>query len=178
MNKKELIKKYEASLKDHSPFNETVSYTLIVSHFLDELKRLDEPEKVKVSEEEAKFLKTFDFNHESDVTTALYRISRTGWGYYLTDNDSVELKDLTKGFRDLENRKRLIKAVLDGYEVEKEPKYTVKFKATNQYLCDDDGIGLHISPSFRSNFRKSDLEKLSLTEVFDSPLFEVKEVEE
>ena len=64
-----------------------------------------------------------------------------------------------------------------GYEVEKEPKYTVKFKATNQYLCDDDGIGLHISPNFRSNFRKSDLEKLSLTEVFDSPLFEVDEVE-
>lgn len=65
----------------------------------------------------------------------------------------------------------------EGHEVEKEPKYTVKFKATNQYLCDDDGIGLHISPSFRSNFRKSDLEKLSLTEVFDSPLFEVVEVE-
>ena len=68
------------------------------------------------------------------------------------------------------------RAWLDGYEVEKEPKYTVKFKATNQYLCDDDDIGLHISPSFRSNFRKSDLEKLSLTEVFDSPLFEVEEV--
>ena len=75
-----------------------------------------------------------------------------------------------------DNQKLFARAYLDGYEVEKEPKYTVKFKATNQYLCDDDGIGLHISPSFRSNFRKSDLEKLSLTEVFDSPLFEVEEV--
>ena len=75
-----------------------------------------------------------------------------------------------------DNMELFARAWLDGYEVEKEPKYTVKFKATNQYLCDDDGIGLHISPSFRSNFRKSDLEKLSLTEVFDSPLFEVEEV--
>lgn len=39
-----------------------------------------ELEKITVSEEEAKFLKTFDFNCESDVTTALYRVSRTGWG--------------------------------------------------------------------------------------------------
>lgn len=74
------------------------------------------------------------------------------------------------------NMELFARAWLDGYEVDKEPKYTVKFKATNQYLCDDDGIGLHISPTFRSNFRKSDLEKLSLTEVFDSPLFEVEEV--
>ena len=79
-------------------------------------------------------------------------------------------------FEEDDNMELFARAWLDGYKVEKEPKYTVKFKATNQYLCDDDGIGLHISPSFRSNFRKSDLEKLSLTEVFDSPLFEVEEV--
>ena len=170
MNKQELIEKYEHL--NHDCFRRVDT-----SEVLRDLKQLDEPQKVKVSEEEAKFLKTFNFRYESDVTTALYRVSRTGWGYYLTDNDGIELKDLTEGFRDIENRKRLIKAILFGYEVEKEPKYTVKFKATNQYLCDDDGIGLHISPSFRSNFRKSDLEKLSLTEVFDSPLFEVEEVE-
>lgn len=85
-------------------------------------------------------------------------------------------KNLYEWFYDDDNIELFARAWLDGYEVEKEPKYTVKFKATNQYLCDDDGIGLHISPSFRSNFRKSDLEKLSLTEVFDSPLFEVEEV--
>lgn len=80
-------------------------------------------------------------------------------------------------FEEDDNMETFARAWLDGYEVEKEPKYTVKFKATNQYLCDDDGIGLHISPSFRSNFRKSDLEKLSLTEVFNCPLFEIEEVE-
>ena len=66
-------------------------------------------------------------------------------------------------------------AWLDGYEVEKEPKYTVKFKATKQYLSNDE-LGPHFDPSFRSNFTKSDLEKLGLAEVFNSPLFEVEEV--
>lgn len=51
-----------------------------------------------------------------------------GWGYYLTDNNGIELKDLTEGFRNLENRKRLIKAILDGCEVEKEKRYRVKMK--------------------------------------------------
>lgn len=173
MNTRELIEKIKKIAID-TPFQNSK----IVDHLevIKLIEQLDEPEKIVVSEEEAKFLKTFDFNYESDVTKALYLVSRTGWGHYLTDNDGIELKDFSERFRELENRKRLIKAILDGYEVEKEPKYTVKFKATNQYLCDDDGIGLHISPSFRSNFRKSDLEKLSLTEVFDSPLFEVEEV--
>lgn len=92
------------------------------------ISELDESQKVVVSEEEAKFLETFDFNCESDVTTALYYVSRTGWGYYLRDNNGIELKDLTEGFRELENRKRLIRAILDGYEVEKEKRYLVKIK--------------------------------------------------
>lgn len=171
MNKQELIEKNANSDRVYGKKNYVALEDVLVL-----VKQLDEPQKVKVSEEEAKFLETFDFNCEIDVTTALYHVSRVGWGYYLKNNNGIELKDLSEGFRELENRKRLIKAILDGYEVEKEPKYTVKFKATNQYLCDDDGIGLHISPSFRSNFRKSDLEKLSLTEVFDSPLFEIEEV--
>lgn len=173
MNIKELIEKYKTKGEARKEFP-----VVAISNVLKDLRELDEPQKVKVSEEEAKFLKTFNFRYESDVTKALYYVSRTGFCYYLTDNFDTELKGLSEGFRDLENRKRLIRAILFGYEAEKEPKYTVKFKATNQYLCDDDGISLHISPSFRSNFRKSDLEKLSLTEVFNSPLFEVVEVEE
>lgn len=96
--------------------------------FLQDLEQLDEPEKVKVSEEEAKFLKTFNFSHDSDVTKALYYVSRTGFCYYLTDNFDIELKGLSEGFRDLENRKRLIRAILDGYEVEEEKRYTVRIK--------------------------------------------------
>lgn len=63
-----------------------------------------------------------------------------------------------------------------GYEVEKEPRYTVRIKATNQYLCND-GIGPHFSPGFRTDFRKRDVEELGLGWMFDCPGVEVKEVE-
>lgn len=88
---------------------------------------------------------------------------------------SLHQKKLDYWFREDDNMELLARAWLDGYEVDKEPKYTVKFKATKQYLSNDE-IGIHFDPSFRSNFRKSDLEKLGLAEVFNSPLFEVEEV--
>lgn len=60
------------------------------------VEQLDEPEKVKVSEEEAKFLETFDFDRYPDITKALYYVSRAGWGHQITDNNNVEMKDLTE----------------------------------------------------------------------------------
>ena len=109
-------------------------YYVALEDVLDLVKQLDEPQKVKVSEEEAKFLKTFDFNRENDVATALYHVSRTGWGYELTDRDGTELKHLTREARLLKNRERLIKAILDGYEVE-EKRYLVKVKGFDEYDC-------------------------------------------
>ena len=77
---------------------------------------------------------------------------------------------------DAENQETYARAWVDGYEVEKEPRYTVRIKATNQYLCND-GIGPHFSPGFRTDFRKRDVEELGLGWVFDCPGVEVKEVE-
>jgi hypothetical protein len=62
-----------------------------------------------------------------------------------------------------------------GYTVKKEPKYTVKCKATKQYLSNDE-LGPHFDPSFRTNFTKSDLEKLDLGWVFDCEDMEVEKV--
>lgn len=73
------------------------------------------------------------------------------------------------------NQETFARAWLDGYTVEKEPKYTVKVKATKQYLSNDE-IGPHFDPSFRSNFTKSDLEKLGLGWVFDCEGMEVEKV--
>lgn len=75
----------------------------------------------------------------------------------------------TKPFQTLVNMHQF------GYTVEKEPKYTVKFKATKQYLSNDE-LGIHFDPSFRSNFTKSDLEKLGLGWVFDCEGMEVEKV--
>lgn len=178
MNKQELIKIYEDT-----------SCTLIsINGVLEDLRQLDEPQKVKVSEEEAKFLETFDFNCESDVTTALYHVSRTGWGYYLRDNNGIDLKDLSEGFMELENRKRLIKAILDGYEVEQEKRYYVRFKGMEsgdfnylnfikfQHAWVLSSIKL--DKKFRTEHTRKQLEEAGFGWVFDCPGIEVKEVKE
>lgn len=151
MKKQELIEKFENLLRR--------GYILINMYdALDSVKQLDEPQKVKIPQFVADWI---------EVAKTVYSLS----GGMTYGGPGVN-----KWLENEDNQRTFVLAWFDGYEVEKEPKYTVKFKAINQYLCDDDVIGLHISPSFRSNFKKSDLEKLSLTEVFDSPLFEVEEV--
>ena len=173
MNIKELIKKYE--YLNHNYFRRVDT-----SEVLKDLRQLDEPEKVKVSEEEAKFLETFDFNRENDVATALYHVSRTGWGYELTDRDGTELKHLTREARLPKNRKRLIKAILDGYEVNKEKRYLVKLKAVDQYLVsvkDENFLGF-LQSRLRSKFTRTELEEAGFDWVFDCPGIEVEEVTE
>lgn len=183
MNVKELIEKIEALPDNIGLVRPHIDKKMVLGL----VRQLDEPEKVKVSEEEAKFLKTFDFNCESDVTTALYHVSRTGWGYYLTDNDGIELKDLTEGFRELENRKRLIKAILDGYEVEKKKRYLVTIKGVMsnfrvlKHNINEDTWYMSNKINYtdlKAYHTKKELEDAGFGEVFDSSLFEVEEVEE
>lgn len=183
MNVQRLIDKYGEKFK---LISKDYPYDRALSELWYDIKQLDKPQKVKVSEEEEKFLKTFDFNCENDVTKALYNVSRVGWGYYLTDNNGIELKDLTEGFRNLENRKRLIKAILDGYEVEKEKRYKVVMPNVSSsggvLTCikhDDSWIWidtLGIIVEGRTHTRK-ELEDAGFGWVFDCPGVEVQEVE-
>jgi len=94
---------------------------------------------------------------------------------------------LSEVFRDLENRKRLIRAILFGYEVEKEKRYLVKMKdvdSRTNYLYY--GLGSKswlfktklIDGLFRKSHTRKELEDAGFGEVFNSPLFEVVEVEE
>ena len=84
MKVQRLIEKYGEKFK---LISKDYPYDRALSELWYDIKQLDEPQKVKVSEEEEKFLKTFDFNCENDVTKALYNVSRVGWGYHLTDNN-------------------------------------------------------------------------------------------
>lgn len=91
--------------------------------------------------------------------------------------DGVELSDFEKWILDNENAlTTLVNMHQFGYEVEKETKYTVKIKVTNQYLCNDEGH-LHFSPGFRTDFTKSEIESFGFGWVFNCPGVEVKEVE-
>ena len=172
----ELIKKYEEYENGLFDFGAKIA----CQNFLKDLQQLDEPEKVKVSEEEEKFLKTFDFNCENDVTKALYNVSRVGWGYYLTDNNGIELKDLSEGFREFENRKRLIKAILDGYEVEEEKRYLVSLKNGQPLVKSQSGNTFYFNQNITAgNYKvtRKQLEQTNFGWVFDCPGIEIEEVE-
>lgn len=183
MKKQELIKHIEDLPYKEGPIVDKIDISR--KGLLELVKQLDEPQKVVVSEEEAKFLKTFNFRRESDVTKALYYVSRTGFCYYLTDGFDTELKGLSEGFRDLENRKRLIRAILDGYEVEKEKRYRISMPKSRNYknhaqiLCEKDGSIFWCGEwyPFRTKFTRKELEEAGFGEVFNSTLFEVEEVE-
>lgn len=181
MDKQELIKYCESLKGDLNKFINGIDVDGIIA----KIEQLDEPQKVKVSEEEAKFLETFDFNCESDVTTALYHVSRTGWGYFLRDNNGIELKDLSEGFMELENRKRLIKAILDGYTVEKERRYLVKIKGVACPYLNHDTINelwfynQKIEGAYtKTQHTRKELEEAGFGWVFDCEGIEIEEVKE
>ena len=91
-----------------------------------------------------------------------------------------------KWLMDAENQETYARAWLDGYEIEKEPRYTVRVKGineNNQWLvfgelkeCWWFGAKEKSSYVVLEHTRK-DLEKAGFGEVFDNPMFEVKEVE-
>ncbi len=71
------------------------------------------------------------------------------------------------------------RAWLDGYEVEEEKRYTVVMKATKQplyYNAVDKKLFFSMG-GLATNFTQKQLEDADFGEVFNSPLFEVVEVE-
>ena len=157
MNKQELIEKYQYKLYEvctkYGEYYRTIAY----ENILKDLENLDEPQKPAVLQFVADFIaEQKKLGHTLSYSIDACMSDRVGEWYW----DNSELFAL---------------AWIDGYTVEKEPKYTVKFKATKQYLCNDD-LGPHFDPSFRTNFTKSDLEKLGVGWVFECEGMEVEKV--
>lgn len=128
---------------------------------LELIKLLDEPQKVTVPQFVADWIEECK-NDDFHLFGAMEEMS-------------LHQKKLDYWFREDDNMELFARTWLDGYTIEKEPKYTVKCKATKQYLSNDE-LGTHFDPSFRSNFTKSDLEKLGLGWVFDCEGMEVEKV--
>lgn len=83
-----------------------------------------------------------------------------------------------KWLNDKNNQELFARAWLTDYEAEKEPKYKVKLKNTNDYLNQTE-TGFHFFNNWKNNekFTRKELEYSGFGEVFNSPLFEVEEVE-
>lgn len=174
MNKQELIKKYEQLYKDHSPFNESVCYALMIDSFLKELKQLDKPQKVTVPQFVADYIKDAKY-YEWDLDDVFDHIA-----------EESEESEIYKWFYKLGNVDVFARAWLDGYEVEKEKRYIVKMKGVGDisFLNHDLQRDLWFINNgddgriFKAHHTRKELEEAGFGWVFDCPGIEVEEVTE
>lgn len=198
MNKQEAIKKIDRTLSlPRSIGGYPYDYEDGLRYAKDIINQIDEPEKVKLTKAQEDYLLSFGDikNKESeDRTVALYYIVRVGWGYLFTTapsagSDKIPLNgDYYKklsGNLDFDDLKTLlIKALVNGYEVEKEKLYTAKLKiivnGDNNYLNKHSDTGRFTlsnlytaSGAYQTSFTLPELEQLN---VWDNPVFEIEEV--
>ncbi len=155
MNKQELIKKYKMA----DGFMDVVSGQALLKCILKDLEQLDEPEKVKVPE----FIDEFITEQKKLGHTLSYSIDAS-----MSDRVAEWYWD---------NSELFARAWLDGYEVEKEKRYLVKFRATKHYFEKDGNGKIYFSLAFKSFFTKNELEDAGFGWVFDCPGIEIEEVE-
>lgn len=166
MNVKELIEKY----KSYEGKWNAKRAELARQIFLEDLKQLDEPRKVKVKQFVADWIEVC----KEHLTTSLYTAMNPN--FMKENNQSF---DLILWIKNTSNQETFARAWLDGYEVEEEKKYFVKLKAVDQYLVsvkDEDFLGF-LQSRLRSKFTRKELEDANLGWVFDCEGVEVQEVE-
>lgn len=104
---------------------------------------------------------------------------------YIVEWDDQNYDDFKKWFNREDKRFRILVNMHQfGYEVEKEPRYTVRVKGisgNNSYLNQEDGEDFLFADSeefgdFRAKFTRKELEDADFGWVFDCPGVEVKEV--
>ena len=171
MNKQELIEKYEkleGVCKD--PGAEIARLI-----FLEDLRELDEPQKVTVPQFVADYIKDAKY-YEWDLDAAFDHIA-----------EESEESEIYEWFYTLGNIDVFARAWLDGYEVEKEKRYLVKMKGISSNMCYLNrvgnkwiiaGIDEHTGMNIYTKHTKKELEDASFGWVFDCPGIEIEEVEE
>ena len=162
MNKQELIEKYEkleGVCKD--PGAEIARLI-----FLEDLRELDEPQKVQVPQFVADYIK-YAIENDWDFQD-LFRC--------IEDEEDEELLRWVYHER---NQETLAAAWINGYTVKKEKRYTVKTRITNQplfYNSLEKRLFFSLG-ELATQFTLKQLEEAGFGDVFYSPLFEVEEVE-
>lgn len=143
--------------------------------FLQDLKQLDEPEKVKIPQMVADWIEVCKDNLPINLYTAMNPDFLKQW------NKSDELISWS---RKTSNQELFARAWLDGYEVEEEKRYLVKLRNNNEeidYLVDTKSNGLRFYSTIYTKNRthtRTELEEAGFGWVFDCPGIEIEEVEE
>ena len=168
MNKQELIERIESLKNIFGNKNEYVKIDFVIEL----ISELDEPKKVVVPQFVAdyiEFKKSYDFH--------VYGAMRVIEDHYD--------KRVPEWFYE-KNIETFIRAWIDGYEVEKEKRYYVRLKNVDEnynYLNHIKHLDawclteIKTDKKFRTTHTRKQLEDGGFGEVFNSPLFEVEEVE-
>lgn len=163
MNKQELIKSYE-----NARFG-----IFSVDKVLEDLRQLDESQKVTVPQFVADYIK-YAIENDWDFQDLFKCI------------EDEEDEELTRWVYHERNQETLAAAWINGYEVEKEKRYLVKMKNLRALFCylayiPDEGYWTLMASGGKSiviKHTRKELEEAGFGDVFNSPLFEVEEVEE
>lgn len=167
MNKQELIERIECLKNIFGNKNEYVKIDAVIEL----ISELDEPEKVTIPQVVADWI-----NHSRNIGRSLF-------GAMSIFEENFEIK---KWMRWADNQETFALAWIFGYEVEKEKRYLVKLKGV---VCNSRVLRHNINEDtwFMSNEKnytdlksyhtRKELEEAGFGEVFNSPLFEVEEVE-
>ena len=173
MNNQELIKEFEEiGIYGLNMFG-TVVKGIPTETAIDLIKQLDEPEKVKVQQFVDDVIEGAR-EHSPELEDALH---------YACSNGSQEF---TEWYQKKSNRDLFARAWLDGYEVEKEKRYYVRFKwieSAYSYLTFIKRFDawtladIKLDKKFRSEHTRKQLEEADFGWVFDCPGIEIEEVE-
>ena len=173
MNKQELIKEFEEiGIYGLNMFG-TVVKGIPTDTAINLIKQLDEPEKVKVPLFVADVIEGAR-EQSPELEDALHYT----WG-----NGT---KEFTEWYNKKSNRDLFARAWLDGYEVEKEKRYYVRFKWIEEsysyltlikHLHTWTLTNIKLDKKFRSEHTRKQLEDADFGWVFDCPGIEIEEVE-
>lgn len=176
MNKQELIEKYNSKLNTSS----SLQLLQIYKEFIRELMSLDEPEKVKVPQFVADWYEENKDVFEANLYRCAYNIPSVFDGAKLNEFERWFLTAVTKPFQTLVNMHQF------GYEVEKEPRYTVKVKSTKcstkslmfSILTGEWFFSVTNYQGIRFKHTRKQLEEADFGWVFDCPGIEIEEVQD
>lgn len=173
MNKQELIKEFEEiGIHGLNMFG-TVVKGIPTETAIDLIKQLDEPEKVKVPQCVHKYIQEAK-EYNWDLQDLMKSI------------DGEDSEGLQRWFYHECNQETLARAWLDGYEVEEEKKYYVRFKwieDSYSYLTLIKHLhawtlsNIKLDKKFRIAHTRKELEEARFDWVFDCPGVEIEEVE-
>lgn len=167
MNVQRLIEKY----KKLEGVWDTEGAELARQIFLEDLKQLDEPRKVKVKQFVADWYEEHKDEFEYNVWDWLSSKSELGkidskFAFWLNDVDNKPIQTLVNMHQ-------------FGYEVDEEKRYLVKIKASGQYIMKnpDENVIFFYSKRAYSRLTRRELEEAGYGWVFDCDGIEIEEVE-